>query len=144
MLRSVTSLQVGLSSQHRWHSQYGVSMSTDPSTSGMNGIDPPERVLLVDLAESVVPAMVRGASPVVVTRFVSLDAALLASVLPAWVGCPLLGPGFDAIQVAQRLVSLGYAGRLVVISPALPDPKMVERELRTLSPGLRLDLMTAA
>lgn len=70
----------------------------------------------------------------------SLDRALLDRIAPHWVVCPLLADGFDATQVISRLLQLGYTGQVMVIAPKLPDPAMVERELRALAPGMRLSL----
>jgi hypothetical protein len=74
----------------------------------------------------------------------AVDAALLARLDPRLVLCPLLGAGFDALQVAERLERLGWTGRLRVLAPALPAPAMVEAELAARAPGLTVDLVCLA
>lgn len=69
----------------------------------------------------------------------------LAGVLDARRGsgvvvCPLIGPDFDALDVASRLATLGFRGRLTVLAPALPNPRMVRREIETAGKGLAVSL----
>ena len=66
---------------------------------------------------------------------------LLAQVRPDCVACPLLAADFDAAMLAQRLAECGFAGRLVVLTPALPDRRMVAREIASAAPGIRVDLL---
>ena len=73
--------------------------------------------------------------------FARLDAASLAELQPDLVIFPLFGAGQDAIAVIERLQALGYPGRMVVICPRLPNPKLVETELRQLALGARLMLV---
>ena len=72
-----------------------------------------------------------------------LDAAMLARLQPARVILPLLAQGQDASEVIVRLEALGYVGLLTVIAPNLPNPQMVERELRRHGPGARLTVLSA-
>ena len=74
--------------------------------------------------------------------FGCLDAALLARLQPTLVVFPLFAAGHDAISVIEILEKLVYLGRISVIAPALPRPKLVERELRALGPEERLTLIT--
>lgn len=64
---------------------------------------------------------------------------------PAQTNAAEQGPPQDAIAVIERLLALGYAGRMVVICPTLPAPKLVEAELRSAGtgggPGPRLTLL---
>lgn len=75
-------------------------------------------------------------------RFADLDAGLLARLRPVRVILPLLARTHDALAVVQRLEALGYTGQVTVIAPSLPDPRMVERELRSHGPGARLDVLS--
>lgn len=63
----------------------------------------------------------------------ALDAVLLATLGAQKVFCPLVADGFDALAAALRLTQLGFDGTLVVLAPVLPNPKMVEREIRNQS-----------
>jgi len=78
---------------------------------------------------------------VVQMQFTDLDHAMLDRLSPTRVILPLLGRCHDAVQVIERLQTLGYKGELTVVAPTLPDPSLVERELRGLGPGLRLRLL---
>jgi|APEBP8051073178_1049388.scaffolds.fasta_scaffold00020_249 hypothetical protein len=80
-------------------------------------------------------------APVVVGSLGRLTAQLVDKVAPEMVVLPLMANGQDAVQVITRLDELSYAGQVVVLAPTLPDPAMVERELRATAPGLRLRLV---
>lgn len=66
---------------------------------------------------------------------------LLQSFQPEVVLSPLVGKGFDAIDVAVRLTSLGYTGRLRATSPDLPNPKIVTKEISSICPDIDFDLL---
>lgn len=74
----------------------------------------------------------------------ALDAVLLATLEARQVICPLVADGFDALAVAARLVQLGFKGPLVVLAPVLPNPRMVEREIRNQSGGLEVRVVSRA
>jgi hypothetical protein len=80
-------------------------------------------------------------APVVVGTLGRLTASLVDRVAPEMVILPLMADGQDAVQVIARLEELCYAGQVLVLAPPLPDPAMVERELRVAAPGLRLQLV---
>lgn len=90
----------------------------------------------------------RGPPPgVEALRFVRLDqvaAALRTDPAPDLVLSPLVGAGFDALDLARLLRSLGFAGRYRVVVDALPDPAAVLAELRAEAPGLDVDLVSRA
>ena len=69
-----------------------------------------------------------------------LDAAMLARVAPDLVIVPLFAGDLDATMIIERLVALGYCGRVAVLAPTLPNPRLVEQELRGL--GLRVALIS--
>lgn len=46
---------------------------------------------------------------------------------------PLVSPQLDAMQIAERLGELGFKGTLRVMGPALPNPSLVTREIRSAS-----------
>lgn len=74
-------------------------------------------------------------------RLADLSAALLAAADPGLIILPLFATGYDAIAAVERLEELGYTGKLTVLAPELPKPRLVERELRSLGPGTRLTLI---
>ena len=73
--------------------------------------------------------------------FGAVSPYLLAQVRPDCVACPLLGTDFDAATLAQRLARIGFAGRLIVVAPALPDSRMVAREIAAAAPGIEVDIL---
>jgi hypothetical protein len=78
----------------------------------------------------------------VIARFAHVDATLLGRVSPDLVMFPLFGPGFDALQVVERLGRLGYRGRLCCVTGPLPAPEVVRAELERANGGRRLSLIT--
>ena len=103
---------------------------------------PPARVLALDLGPIAADIAGVAKSRLSLARSQDLSAALLAAVAPDHILLPLFAPGLDASATIEHLVELGYGGEITVIGPALPDPAMVERELRALGPGKNLRLLT--
>lgn len=78
-----------------------------------------------------------------VVDFASLDGALLASFDPHFVVSPILTPGFDIMDLALKLWQLRYKGCYRVLTDRpLPNPGLVLREVRSLCPGLDVDLIS--
>jgi len=73
-------------------------------------------------------------------RFEELDAALLGAVTPDMVLSALVSDGHDAVDVARRLLELGYRGRYRALAPALPNMDSVVEEVHEAAPGLDFDL----
>lgn len=71
-----------------------------------------------------------------------LDAGFLRDTAPACVILPLFAADYDALAAVELLQDLGYLGRIAVMAPALPRPRLVEQELRQLGPGARLVLIS--
>lgn len=72
-------------------------------------------------------------------EFVSINevnSALLEHLCPTVVISPALSRRFDCIDLAQILCSHKFKGRYRAVSRELPNPSMVEREIRNLCPGL--------
>ena len=74
--------------------------------------------------------------------FSGLDAGFLARVQPGMLVLPLFAAGYDAVVAVETLEALRYQGRIAVLAPDLPKPRLVERELQALGPGARLMLIT--
>ncbi len=92
-------------------------------------------------------ALIDAAGPLPVSgavhrRFADLGADLLAELKPVQVIMPLFAQGYDAMTAIEELERLQFTGRITVIAPKLPRPRLVERELRSLGPGLRLALIS--
>jgi len=80
-------------------------------------------------------------SQVSFVEFGNLSRTLLDDIAPDMVLSPLVSGSFDALDVAMRLHDLGYDGRMRAISPPLPDPVLVVREVHLLCPSLDFDLL---
>ena len=69
-----------------------------------------------------------------------VDADLLQRLQPTLVIMPLFTAAHDATAAIERLVELGYSGRVTILAPKLPNPRLVERELASL--GLYVTLIS--
>ncbi|MBI1171453.1 hypothetical protein GC209_08640 [bacterium] len=68
---------------------------------------------------------------------------LLAEIGPTAVLMPLISAEQDALIMIEALALLGFSGTILVLAPPLPNPELVERELRAVGPGLQLMLVSA-
>jgi len=82
-------------------------------------------------------------SLVAYVAFDELSRDLLRRLSPKKVISPLLANRFDAIDLAQMLVSLGFSGQYVAIASTLPDPSLVQRDIRSLCPTLDFSIIEA-
>ncbi len=73
-------------------------------------------------------------------HFLALGAAHFRRINPAIVVSPLLGPRADAMEIAQKLQSLGFTGEYHAVAPRVADATMITREVRAASPGVRFNL----
>lgn len=87
----------------------------------------------------------RGSLPVsgklAFSSFEGITQELFQIINPEVVFSPILARGFDCIDLAQVLSSIGYPGRYRAIAAALPDPDIVKREIRSMCPGLDFDVI---
>ncbi len=59
-----------------------------------------------------------------------LSAAMLRHHTPRAVLCPMVAPGFDAVDMAERLCEAGYGGILLVVAHTpVVDPYLIGREI---------------
>ena len=70
----------------------------------------------------------------------ALTSALLYLLKPDRVVCPLFGDQFDAVQVIERLVAIGFGGRLSIIAD-VPSPGLVQAELAAMAPGITVEVL---
>ncbi|TDQ57108.1 hypothetical protein [Phaeovulum veldkampii] len=101
------------------------------------------RVILVVEPAHHLPSSLRGVTGTQIfqTGHRELDGALLDRVQPDVALCPLMVAGFDALDLAERLVSLGYRGALRATTQPVPDRNLILREIRAICPGLDFDLI---
>lgn len=72
--------------------------------------------------------------------FDELSKRLLESVDPDIILTPLLGQGFDALDLAKILEEYQFKGRFRALCPKLPNPDLVMREIQSLCPSVDFDL----
>jgi xanthine/CO dehydrogenase XdhC/CoxF family maturation factor len=105
--------------------------------------DPPQNVLVIDCPEAMRIAENLEPPPMVISiAFRQLSRMLLEVVAPDCVALPLLGSGFDAVQVIERLRTFRYTGRICAIAPDLPDAALVAAELTALADGIPVHVIT--
>ena len=97
-----------------------------------------ERVLALDCEGLLETATAHPTACVTYRGFDELDAAMLVG--PGLVIMPLFAGDTDATAMIERLVALGYQGKVAVLAPTLPNPRLVERELRGM--GLRVTVIS--
>ncbi len=77
-------------------------------------------------------------------KFVSIEdvtQTLLEQICPTVVLSPALSTRFDCIDLAQILSEYSYKGRYRAVSRELPNPAMVEREIKHLCPKLDFGIL---
>ena len=100
--------------------------SNEPRGSGRIGkLGPFVSIGLPDALASILA----GARPILALDPAKIDSAGLHRLDNAMVACLLFGSKMDATDVIEHLAQAGYRGAVTVVAPALPDPRMVEREL---------------
>ncbi len=113
-----------------------------PLSSVRPGSPGDERILAVDCQQFLGPGGPLQMEGVTHIGFADLTAAVLWSIQPTLVVLPLIAAPHDAITIIEALQGFGYVGRVTVLAPSLPNPGLVERELRGLGPGARLTLIS--
>jgi hypothetical protein len=70
-----------------------------------------------------------------------LNAATLALHRPDIVVSPLLCDEFDILDIATRLVAVGYGGALIALTPPLPNVDAIAKEIRSQFRALEIFLI---
>jgi hypothetical protein len=68
--------------------------------------------------------------PVSLARYRNIDRALLNRIMPDVIVAPLFGATFDVLDLLERLERLGFTGRLVAVTPPIPNAGVVLAEVR--------------
>ncbi|MCB1357913.1 MAG: hypothetical protein KDK53_15950 [Maritimibacter sp.] len=76
--------------------------------------------------------------------FADVTRDALERIRPDVVFSSLVGPGFDCLDLAERLVAAGYRGKYRAVAPMVPDPHLVRREITDRFPALDFDLIVLA
>ncbi|MCX8508085.1 MAG: hypothetical protein ORN49_04265 [Rhodobacteraceae bacterium] len=73
--------------------------------------------------------------------FHALAPQLLTDQRPDLILSPLLAPDFDILDVVDRLVRIGFQGRLLAVTGCLPDAIAVQNEVRQQCDSFSFDLV---
>ena len=73
--------------------------------------------------------------------FEQLSEALLEHLSPSVVCSPVLARAFDCIDLAAVLNNFGLAGSYRAVSKEVPNPKVIEREVKQLFPRLDFQIL---
>ena len=84
---------------------------------------------------------VASSDDVAYTTLDELDAALLSVVAPHIVLSALVGDSFDAVDIASRLVDMGFTGRYRALAGPTNDTDMIRSEVETIAPNLDFDIL---
>ena len=77
----------------------------------------------------------------VTTELAGLDRSLLLRVRPSCVVTPLVGAGFDVLDVAARLSAAQYRGTLYTLTPRLPRPRLIAAEVHGIAPLIEFEMI---
>ena len=75
-------------------------------------------------------------SQIAFAEFHEITEELLLTLLPDVVLSPVLCRAFDCLDLAQTLHGSGFRGRLRIMAPDMPNPRVIQSEIRALCPGL--------
>lgn len=78
---------------------------------------------------------------VVMARFSDVSPDLVDRVQPARILCPLFARTFDAMDVLRCVSMARWRSNVFVLTQPLPNQRMVERELRANSGGLKVEIL---
>lgn len=71
----------------------------------------------------------------------ALQMVVLQQIAPSMIISPLVGDGFDALEIAKFLSDAHYRGHYRIISPKLPRSSVVLSELSLATPHLKIKLL---
>lgn len=98
------------------------------------------RVLLVGPTRQAGSTLAAEGDLLIHARLPFLTAAFLAEVRPDLIVAPLIGPGWDVLDLAEALRQAGWRGALAIQSRPLPRAELVLDEVRALYPGIEVSL----
>ncbi|MBF9039107.1 hypothetical protein LSUCC0246_11355 [Rhodobacterales bacterium LSUCC0246] len=101
-------------------------------------------LVLVDVPPNLasrLPRMVVDAAEAVMAVNIEKMPEILVSERPDMVISPLIGPKFDAIELAVQLRKSPFRGRFVVICDKLGDPSLIRHELENQALGFKVSLL---
>ncbi len=75
-------------------------------------------------------------SQIAFAEFHEITEELMGALSPDIVMSPVLTRAFDCLDLAQALEATGFRGRFRVVAPDLPNPNVIQAEIRALCPAL--------
>lgn len=82
-----------------------------------------------------------GSRPILSLEAEAIPTAGLHQLEDVVVGCLLLGSKVDALDIIADLFEAGYRGSVTVVAPPMPNPRMVERELKSAAKMMTVTLV---
>lgn len=73
--------------------------------------------------------------------YADFDLKLLRSVQPDVILSPLVARQFDALDIATALEEAHFPGDYRVLTPKLPNPELITKELKNLAPSVDCGIM---
>lgn len=105
-----------------------------------------ERVLCLDLSpderEAVLEAAAGSDVALIEGNYAEFDETFLDKVRPHVVVVPIFSKQFDVLDAAETLGLSGYFGALWAVGPHLPNPTVIEREIREVAGEIDVRLLT--
>jgi len=80
-------------------------------------------------------------SQITFAGFDDVEAGFIKRINPDIVLSPLLCRSFDCLDLARSLQNSGFHGRYRIMSPRIPNPTVVLKELRSVGPSLDIDMI---
>lgn len=114
-----------------------MSFSEEFETRGLRG----DILVAIGLPDQMALALA-GSSTVVPLAVSDITTARMIPLQHTMMACELFTATGDALAVIAALNAAGAIGYLTVLSPRLPDPVMVERELRAASDRVKITLVS--
>ena len=118
-------------------------MKGDPSSDLPQG----PTVMCIGLSEedfSALPAhVIEPGAPLAMAAIAGLDSVDFSRPdAPRSIITPLVGRGFDAVEIAQRLQSKGFRGRYIAITRARPDFALIRDDVARAAPGVSFSVVS--
>lgn len=114
-----------------------MSFTADDGTQGLRG----DILVSIGLPDQMALALA-GSSMVVPLSLSDITPARMIAFHNTRMACELFTAHGDALAVIAALNAAGAIGSLTVLSPRLPDPGMVERELRAAADSVKITLVS--
>lgn len=122
----------------------GIAMKIDRNVHPTADARP--SVLAVALSDDALSQMPRHvlapASQVALRSLAELEAEDVAGPdAPELIIAPLTARGFDAMDLLERLAETDFAGRVLVLTPHMPDIPLVRADVLAQAPSLNVDVI---